>query len=106
MLTTHVNPSNLPKMVGKRISLIAKLINLSPNGIDGEIRLCDKSEITARFPVSFRVSCSGIIFIMAKVDKPSYLIVEKVIEIGSDNFDMDYYFDSVKCIEKHNIFFS
>ncbi|KAF0987107.1 hypothetical protein HZS_1745 [Henneguya salminicola] len=61
---------------------------LSPNGIDGKIMLSDKSEIFARFPKQFQVSSSGYLYIVAKVDRPNNIIVEKVIELTTDEFGL------------------
>ncbi|KII64625.1 hypothetical protein RF11_12727 [Thelohanellus kitauei] len=112
-MIVHADPTILKNSTGQRVSLIAKLSFLAPNGLDGKLILCDKSEISGRFQIPFEVSCSGLLYIEGKVESVGRLNVEKVIELPSDDFgivlltlDMDFYHEAVLCAKTHNTFFS
>jgi len=101
-----VNYAMLRNYIGKVVSVIGKVLHISPSGNQLQLRMSDGNDVVVTLKDSLEELLQGYIQVTASVEKDGTLTAEHIISFGDREIDLKMYNEAVELASKYSELFT
>jgi len=106
MQAPRVNASMLQQHVGKLVTLVGEVSEVSPSGQELKILASDRKVVRAALMEPLAEEPRGVVEVIAKVERDGSLVAQRLISyMGNTEFDLGLYNEAVKLATKFPEYF-
>lgn len=102
----YVNGALLSKNIGKTVTVIGRVAQMSPNGMELQIQLADGKEVKVQMEDQLTEPLEGYVQMTARVNRDNSLVAEKCISFGHGEIDLDAFNKALQVMSRHPNLFS